>query len=39
MHLVLQGCQLTHFKLMVCKVLENLEEGIPAMQSILCYLY
>jgi len=28
-----------HFKLMVCKVLENLEGGIPVMQSILIYFY
>lgn len=35
MHLVLQGCKLMHFKLMVCKVLENLKAG--TFGRIICF--
>lgn len=39
MLLVLQGCELIHFELMVCKVHENWKAGIPVMQNILDYCY
>lgn len=35
MLLVLQGCKLIHFELMVCRVLEKSKAGIPVMQNIL----
>lgn len=37
-HLILQGYKLMHFKLMVYKVLENLEGGIPVKYFVLLLL-